>query len=215
MKAAAVMFWLIALAACESPDSDVAGPDAAVAQPDAYVAPEPKPAFKAGESIGVTLAIDDNGIRPTYKSGSAEKQSLVTVSLTETGMTTSCSVSLAPKFVAFGYSSASNRQFKTVIIDFASSTVVDDKCKWDDAWITSKLDEQFGHYEIGFAQARFAEDRPGLDVLLDADKTFSNSTASFTYAGAGTAYSMTADGAQTFTMVEPAPGTLVPAVYKF
>lgn len=215
MKIASPTFLLLAIAACGSSGGSDMNPEM---QPDAAVdspPPEPKPAFKAGESIGVNLAIDDNGIRDTYKSGSVEKPSYVSVSLTETGMTTSCSVKIKPKFVAFGHSSASNRNFKTVIIDFAASTIIDDMCHWDDAWITSKLDEQFGHYEIGFSQARFAEDRPGLDVLLDADKVFSNSTASFTYAGAGTAMAMNPDGSITLTAVEPAPGTLVPALYKF
>ena len=214
MKFAAVAFWLIALSACEAPDDDSAvAPDAAI-EIDAPP-PEPKPAFKAGESIGVNLAVDDVGIRKTYKSGSVEKPSYVAVSLTDTATNTSCSVKLEPKFVGFGHASTSTRQFKTIIIDFAGSTVIEDKCMWDDTWITSKLDEQFGHYQVGFSQARFAEDRPGLDVFLDADKGFSNSTANITYAGAGTAQAITADGTLTLMTVEPAPGTLVPAVYKF
>jgi hypothetical protein len=214
MKFAAVAFWLVALAACETPDDPaITGPDAAV-EIDA-APPEPKPAFKASDSLGINLAIDDTGIRDTYKSGTVDKPSYVSAYLTDTATNTMCSVKLKPKFVEFGYGSPSGRQFKTVVIDLAASTVLEDKCMWDDAWITSKLDEQFGHYEVGFAQARFEEDRPGLDVFLDADKTFGNDTASYTYAGAGSAQALTADGALSLMMVEPAPGTLVPAVYKF
>lgn len=219
MKFAAVTFWLIALAACEGPDDSASGPDAAVT-PDAAVdstPPEPKPAFTASTMIGGSLAIDDVGIRDTYKFqlGTSVHHSEITVSLTETATNTSCGVTLYPKFDSFGSASTSTRQFKTVVLDFAGSTVSDDKCKWDDAWILSELDRQFGHYFVGFAKARFTEDQPYLDVYYDAVQPFPNSTANIVSTGHGAAYSMTAEGMVTSTMVEPTPGTLVPALYDF
>jgi hypothetical protein len=171
--------------------------------------------FSGSEYVSGDVAIDDAGIRATYKRGSTEYKSLIYVSLTEMGQMTSCEVKLAPSFASFGTASTSTRQFKTVNIDFAHSTVVEDKCHWDDAWITSQLDAQFGHYIVGFAQARFAEDQPYLDVYLDADKPLPNMTANIVRTGAGTAYSMMADGSVTFTQVQPTPGTLLPALYSF
>jgi hypothetical protein len=171
--------------------------------------------FTASEYVDGDLAIDDAGIRATYTMNGTQRTSLVLVSLTASGATTSCTVSLAPKFVSFGSASTSSRQFKTVIIDFANSTVVDDKCHFDDAWITSQLDAQFGHYIVGFAMARFTEDQPYLDVFLDADKPFPNSTANITRAGGGSALGMFANGTVSATMVQPAPGTLLPALYHF
>lgn len=152
-----VLLSLLVLAACapSSPDSET--PDAAAPMVDA-TPPEPKTMFTASEYVDGDLAIDDAGIRATYTMNGTQRTSLVLVSLTAAGATTSCTVSLAPKFVSFGSASTSSRQFKTVIIDFANSMVVDDKCHFDDAWITSQLDAQFGHYIVGFAQARFAED---------------------------------------------------------
>lgn len=209
-----VLLGTLALAACTPTGSDSVAPDAAPPMVDA-APPEPKPMFTASAYVDGDLAIDDAGIRATYTKSGTQHSSQVLVSLTEAGKTDSCTVTLTPKFVSFGSASTSSRQFKTVIIDFANSTVVDDKCHFDDAWITSQLDAQFGHYDVGFAMARFTEDQPYLDVFLDADKTFPNSTANITRAGAGTAYGMTADGAVTFTMVQPTPGTLVPALYHF
>ena len=93
--------------------------------------------------------------------------------------------------------------------------MLSDQCKWDDAYILQEIHNQFGQVEIGFAQARFAEDRPYLDVFLDAEQTFPNSTANITLAGAGVAWALAADGSVGSMMVEPAPGTLMPAVYEF
>lgn len=215
MKIAAVALVSLAVAACGGTDPDPAAPDAAVAQPDAAPPPEPKPAFTAQSEIGGKLAIDDTGIRDTYKVGAVEHHSEIAVSLTETATNTSCGVTLSPKFVQFGSASTSTRQFKTVVIDFAGSKIVDDKCHWDDAWILSQLDQEFGHYIVGFAQARFTEDQPYIDVYYDAVQPFPNSTANIVAAGGGTAYAMNADGSVTVNMVQPTPGTLVPALYTF
>ena len=209
-----VLLGTLALAACTPTGSDAETPDAAPPMVDAPP-PEPKTMFTASEYVDGDVAIDDSGIRATYTKSGTQHTSQVLVSLTPMGKTDSCTVTLAPKFVMFGSSSTSSRQFKTIIIDFANSTVLDDKCHIDDAWITSQLDAQFGHYIVGFAQARFTEDQPYLDVFLDADKAFPNSTANITRAGGGSAYGMTADGTITFTMVQPTPGTLLPALYHF
>jgi hypothetical protein len=210
-----VLLGMLALAACAPTGSDSEAPDAAVDAGIDSPPPEPKPMFAASPYLGGNLAIDDVGIRATYKKGAVEYKSNILVSLTEAGKMTSCSVTLAPSFVSFGSANTSTRSFKTVVIDFAHSTVIDDKCKWDDAWIASQLDEQFGHFIIGFAQARFTEDQPYLDVYLDADKPLPNSTANITMTGHGTAYAMNPDGGVTFTQVQPAAGTLLTALYGF
>jgi hypothetical protein len=214
MKATSVLFLLVACGGGSTGDE----PDAGVAQSDAAIdAPpvEPKPEFTASASFGGMLAIDDAGIRASYKSGGQMLPSFVAVSLTQTGSTTSCGVKVKPAFTSFSTGSTSTRSFKTVLIDLSMSSMFEDGCKWDDAHVLAKLHEQFGIYEIGFAQARFTEDRPWLDVFLDADKTFPNSTANITHAGGGAAYGMAADGTVGNQMVEPLPGTLLPALYDF
>lgn len=219
MNRASVIASLL-LAACGSSqpsESDV--PDAA-AMPMADAAidsppPEPKPAFTASSSISGQLAIDDAGLRQTFTIQGVQYVSVVVASLTETATNKNCGVTIAPAFVQFSSASTSTRQFKTVVLDFATATVLDDKCGWDDAYILATLAEQYGHYIVGFAQARFAEDRPDVDVFLDADKPFANQTANIVYAGGGAAYTMAADGTVTDTRVEPAPGTLVRALYDF
>jgi hypothetical protein len=219
MNRASVVLTLL-LAACGSSDpSQPAGPDSGVTpMADAAIdspPPEPKPAFTASSSIGGQLAIDDVGIRQTFSFQGQQYVSVVVASLTETATNKNCGVTIAPKFVQFSSASTSTRQFKTVVIDFAAATMLEDKCGWDDAYILATLAEQYGHYIVGFAQARFAEDRPNIDVFLDAVKPFANQTANIVYAGGGAAWSMAADGTVTETMVEPAPGTLVRALYDF
>ena len=103
------------------------------------------------------IAIDDTTIRETYKLNGNTMSSTILVSLTDTATQKSCGVTLGPKFVQFGTASTSTRHFKTVVIDFAHSKVILDKCGWDDAWILSQLDQQFGNYIVGFSQARFTE----------------------------------------------------------
>jgi len=209
-----VCLLLLCLVACEQP-SEIA-PDASAPAIDApSQPPEPKPAFSASPYMSGTLAIDDAGIRASYLATGTPMPSRLSFSLTETGATTSCSITVKPHFVMFSTASTSTRYFKTVVIDVAASEMLDDKCKWDDAYVLAEIANQFGNVEIGFAQARFTEDRPYLDVLLDADKTFPNSTANITLTGAATAYALDANGNVGFTMVEPAPGTLVPALYEF
>jgi hypothetical protein len=213
-----VIFALL-LVACGEQPPEPAGPDAGVTQmADAAVdAPpaEPKPAFTASSSISGQLAIDEVGIRPTFLFQGTQYVSVVVASLTETATNKNCGVTIAPAFVQFSSASTSTRQFKTVVLDFATAKVLQDKCGWDDAYILATLAEQYGHYIVGFAQARFTEDRPDVDVYLDADKPFANQTANIVYAGGGAAWAMAADGTVTETRVEPTPGTLVRALYDF
>jgi len=210
---------LLLLAACGDPSTTNDEPDAGPsAQVDAAIdAPpvEPKPELSASASIGGLLAIDDSGIRATYKQGTQMLPSYVAVSLTQMGATMSCGVKIKPAFKSFSTASTSTRYFKTVLIDFSASSVHEDSCKWDDAHVLAKLHEQFGAYVVGFAQARFEEDRPNVDVFLDAEKPFPNQTANITYAGGGIAYAMAADGTVGTALVQPTPGTLLPGLYDF
>jgi hypothetical protein len=171
--------------------------------------------FTAGSSLGGQLAITSTGIRDTFTIEGAEYLSVISVGLTETATNKHCGIKLSPKFVTFGSSSTSTRQFRTVVIDLAGSTMLEDGCKWDDAFMLARLGEIFGNYIVGFAQARFTEDRPYLDVYLNASKGLGNQTASIVRAGSASAYAMAADGSVSETLVQPAPGTLVDAVYDF
>lgn len=178
--------------------------------------PEPKPSFTASAQVSGRLAIDDAGIRATFMANMGTESSRVTLSLTEQGSSQSCAFTVRPKFTMFDTGSTSTRSFKTVLIDFATSTVHDDECKWDDAYVLQQLATQFGLYEIGFAQARFVEDRPRVDVFLDSVEPFPNQTANITLAGGGQAYAMAADGTvDVATLVEPTAGTLLPALYEW
>ncbi len=215
--------WLLfVLAACETSGStpDPTAPDAGVT-PSADAAidtppAEPKPAFTTGSEISGQLAIDETGIRPTFLIAGAEYVSIVSVSLTETATGVHCGVKVAPHFVQFGSASTSTRQFKTVVLDFAAAEIVEDSCHWDDAHILAGLADRFGNYVVGFAQARFAEDRPNVDVYLNAAKGLGNSTANITRAGGGAAYQMDANGTVVETMVQPTPGApLVRALSDF
>jgi hypothetical protein len=209
-----VLFVVAVLGAACHIETSSPGVDAsprADAAPDAPP-PEPKPAFQASSSVSGKLAIDDAGIRATYGNG---MPSIVALSLTEQGTMKTCGFQVKPKFVQFGHASTSTRQFKTVQIDFAQSTVYRDDCKWDDAHVLQMLGAQFGVYTIGFAQARFPEDRPYVDVFFDAVQPFPNQTANIVYAGGGLATAMAEDGTITGPTVEPAPGTLLRALYDF
>ena len=203
----------------EPPDPDPFDrPDAGVATPDApidSIPPEPKPAFTAGSSIGGQLAITSTGIRETFTIEGTEYLSVVSVGLTETGTDKHCGIKLSPKFVTFSSSSTSTRQFKTVVIDLAGSTMLEDGCKWDDTYMLQQLGVIFGNYIVGFAQARFTEDRPYLDVYLNASKGLGAGTASIVRAGSASAYAMADDGSVMETLVQPTPGTLLDAVYDF
>ncbi len=218
MKLASVLVLVAACDAGGSPDPDpMGGPDAGVTPDTAVDAlpPEPRPAFTAGTSLGGQLAVTDTGIRATFTIQGTEYLSVINVGLTETATDKHCGIKLSPKFVTFGSSSTSTRQFKTVIIDLAGSTMLEDGCAWDDAYVLQKLGDLFGNYIVGFAQARFVEDRPYLDIYLNATKGLGAGTASIVRAGAGSAYAMAPDGSVTETLVQPAPGTLLPAVYDF
>jgi hypothetical protein len=218
MKASLLLLVVLG-AACEikSGTPDPVGPDAGVTpQPDAPVTTEPKPAFTAGSEISGSLAIDEAGIRPTFFVEGTEYVSIVSVGLTETATMVHCGVKLAPRFVQFGSSSTSTRQFRTVVLDFAQAEILEDTCHWDDDYILATLAERFGTYTVGFAQARFAEDRPYVDVYLNAAKGLGGGTANITRAGGGSAYSMDASGTVVDTMVQPTPGQpLIRALYDF
>ncbi len=210
---------LLTVAACGSPGSHVeldAGSDShAAADAASLDAPaKPKPQFTAQYEIGGQLAITDTGIRPTFSSGGSQYPSIVQLSLTAANATTSCGVTLAPAFVGFGSAHTSTRTFKTVELDFATSQVVQNNCGWDEAWIASQLGVEFGTYVVGFAQARFDTDRPNVDVYFDAASGFGDN-ANIVAAGGGTAYQMMDDGTVTQTVIEPAPGTLLPGAYLF
>ncbi|CAN5694761.1 hypothetical protein BH11MYX3_BH11MYX3_20330 [soil metagenome] len=222
MKPSLFVFVLAGAAACDSSGtaSDPLGPDAGiVTTPDAPVdmtPPEPKPAFTVGSEIGGELAIDETGIRRTFLIAGTEYVSIVSVGLTETATNVHCGVKIAPHFVQFGSASTSTRQFRTVVLDFAAADIVEDSCHWDDAYMLSGIADRFGNYVVGFAQARFAEDRPYVDVYLNAAKGLGNSTANITRAGGGSAYQMDASGTVVETVVEPTPGQpLVRALYEF
>lgn len=189
------------------------GSDAAVVVPmDAP--PKPKPNFTANSSISGQLAITDTGIRPTFTQGGQQYVSMVSVSLTAAGASTSCGVTIGPAFVAFGSGHTSTRNFKTVILDFAASTMLQNQCGWDNDWVLQQLGVYFGNYSVGFAQARFAEDQPNVDVFLDAASGFGD-TANIVYAGGGTAYAMDAAGVISDTVIQPTPGTLLTGAYLF
>ena len=214
---------LLAVGGCTlttgSPDPDpMGGPDAGAVTPDAPVdaiPPEPKPAFTTSNSIGGQLAITSAGIRETFTIEGTEYVSVLNVGLTETATDKHCGLKLSPKFVTFSSASTSTRQFKTVVIDLAGSSMLEDGCHWDDAYMLQQIGTTYGNYVVGFAQARFTEDRPYLDVYLNATKGLGSSTASIVRAGGASAYAMAADGSVTETLVQPTPGTLLDAVYDF
>jgi hypothetical protein len=195
-----------------APHPDGPAPD--MAPPDAP--PEPKPDFVVDGVVTGQLAIDDAGIRATFTTDGQPAISFLTLFLTATGAATGCEFTIAPKFVMFDTGSTSTRQFKTVVYDVAGSTVVEDKCHFDDAYVLAQVQQEWGTVEIGFAQARFAEDRPNVDVFYDATNAFPNDTANIVRAGGGRAFAMAPDGSVDSTkIVEPAPGTLLPAAYVF
>jgi hypothetical protein len=178
--------------------------------------PEPKPAFVADGFVTGQLAIDDAGIRASFTIGGQPALSFIKLFLTETGASQSCEFVIAPKFVMFDFGSTSTRQFKTVMYDVAGSTVVEDKCHFDDAYVLAEVTKQWGAVEIGFAQARFVEDRPNVDVFYDAVNAFPGQSDTITRAGGGRAFAMAPDGSVDQTMiVEPTPGTLLPGAYVF
>jgi hypothetical protein len=216
----ALALFAALVAACDTSGSDdpMDTPDGGMVEVDAPLPPppEPKPAFTAGSQLGGQLAIDEVGIRPTFLIQGAEYLSVINVGLTDTATMQNCTVKLFPHFVQFGSSSTSTRQFKTVVLDFAQATILEDGCHWDDAHILAGLATRFGNYIVGFAQARFPEDRPYVDVYLNAANGLGNQTANITRAGGGTAYAMDAAGNVSETIVEPTPGQpLVRAVYDF
>lgn len=210
-----VLAAVLALTACHI-DVSSDTPDAPNVQPPIDAPPpEPKPAFAASPYMSGMLAIDDSGLRDTYLATGTPMPSKLSFSLTQVGSMASCLLTVKPHFVGFASGSTSTRTFKTVNIDVAASTVLDDQCHWDDAYMLQEIANQFGHVYIGFAKARFTEDQPYLDTFFDADQTFPNSTANITLTGHAVGWGMGADGSITSTMVQPTGGTLLPAVYDF
>lgn len=213
---------LCILAACggggggSSPDAapNPDGPAPDMPPPDAP--PEPKPELVADGVVTGQLAIDDAGVRATFTTDGQPGISFLTLFLTATGASTGCEFTIAPRFVMFDTGSTSTRQFKTVVYDVAGSTVVEDKCHFDDAYVLAQVAQQWGTVEIGFAQARFAEDRPNVDVFYDAVQPFPGDSDTIVRAGGGRGFAMAPDGSVDSTkIVEPPPGTLLPAVYVF
>lgn len=199
----------------DTPDASTGDPDAPVADAAVDAAPEPKPVFRADAFITGQIAVDDAGMRETFKLDGTAFFSHISLSLTEEGATTSCRFVIKPAFVAFDTVSTSTRFFKTVMYDVATSTVLLDECGWDDAYVLAEVKNQWGLAEVGWIQARFAEDRPNLDVIIDADKPFGDS-ANITRVAAGVGFAMAEDGTvDGNTLVEPPQGTLIRGLYQF
>ena len=192
-----LVFAVLAMTACHIEVTNLE-PDAAVQPPIDAPPPEPSPPFAASPYMSGMLAVDDSGLRETYLATGTAMPSKLSFSLTQMGSMTSCSVTIKPHFVAFGTASTSTRYFKTVAIDVAASTVLDDQCHWDDAYMLQEITNQFGKVYIGWAKARFAEDQPYLDTFLDADQTFPNSTANITLTGEGIGWAMNPDSGRFF-----------------
>lgn len=211
---------MLFVAACSGEDAPPASGDAAIAGDASVDAPidavaEPMPAFTVAPSASGSLAIDEVGIRPTFQIGAQTYASYVALSLRETGATTSCAVWLTPSFVAFDGGSTGSRIFKTVRLNPAAATIIDDKCGWDDTYILQQL-ASIGMIEIGFSQARFAEDRPYLDLFFDGEEWLPSDTASIVYTGAADGWTMAADGTVNATVrVQPVAGTLDRGLYDF
>ncbi|MEO8705007.1 MAG: hypothetical protein ABI867_33450 [Kofleriaceae bacterium] len=210
---------VVVVAACGggsgTPSVDAGDPpdppiDAAIDTPP----PEPMPAFTVGSTTSGQLAVDDAGLRAQFTLQGQAALSFMELSLTETGASTSCQFVIFPAFTAFGSGSPANRTFKTVTYDVATSTVISDGCHWDDQYVLDEVKRQWGSAEIGWARARFAEDRPKLDVFFDAEVTFPGDSDSITAVGRGSAFVMSAEGAvDPAVITEPIGGTLDRAVY--
>jgi hypothetical protein len=203
-------YFLALLAACGG--SDAPPPDAV---PDAG---EPKPVFLVENDVTGAFAIDDAGIRATYVVAGATLDSVLHLQLTEAPAPHEpCELTIAPHFVRFDTGAVADRQFKTVVVDVAASTVVEDLCHWDDAFVLAAVANQWGGpLEIGFAQAGFFPDRPKLDLFLDAALPFLGDLDTILIGGGASAFAMAPDGTVDIeAVVEPAPGTLLPALYVF
>lgn len=188
--------------------ADAAAPDA--------VSAEPTTPFVASAPGSGRLALDQVAMRETFVLGGQTQPSYISISLNVEGMADSCSVRIAPAFTAFETGSTSTRSFKTLAFDMATSEVLEDGCGLDDAYILADLKRQYGKVEVGFARARFDEDRPYLDVFVDADNSFPGSTANIVYAGGGTGHPMSEAGVVDNTVkIEPVSGTLDTGLYLF
>lgn len=193
-----------------TPGSDAPAVDAAV---DA--APEPTPAFVADGFITGQIAVDDAGMRDTFIVNGQTVPSHIDLSLTEQGASTSCRFIIAPAFIKLDTISTSTRFVKSVQYDVATSLVLLDECHWDDAYVLAEIKNQWGLAEVGWAQARFAEDRPNLDVIIDAEKPFGD-TDTITRVAGGVGFAMADDGTvDGATLIEPAQGTLIRGLYQF
>jgi hypothetical protein len=190
--------------------------DANVDPPIDASPPEPMPAFTVDGFTSGQLAVDEVGVRPQFIVNGQAALSHINLFLTEAGTQTSCVFAIFPSFVAFDAGSPSNRTFRTIQYDVATSTVVADECGWDDAYVLAEVKAQYGLAEVGWARARFDEDRPGLDVFFDAVMTFPGQSDSIVLAGAGAGFAMADDGTvDGNTLVEPIGGTLDRALYQW
>jgi hypothetical protein len=195
-------------------DAQDTSPDAA-GNSDASVdaPPEPMPVFRISTVHGA-LAVDDAGIRGEFRLDGVMRLSTFDVNLTADGATTWCKVSLTPVSTGFAVRSTSTRRFKVVLLNPGAGPVIADECHWDDAYMLQRL-ATLGPIEVGWAQARFEEDRPLLD-LYNGGPWLPAGTASMTYPGAVNGFAMAADGTATSSVrVQPLPGTLDPGVYFY
>ena len=125
--------------------------DAAPPSPDAAAEPKPSPKFSVGWTPSFVLPIDENGIRSSFESGGETFLAAVTLKLTAEGQQTSCEMVLAPSFKSFGFESNAARPFSTVHIDLSTSTILDNRCGWDESHVMTELANLGdGSIEIGF-----------------------------------------------------------------
>jgi hypothetical protein len=159
------------------------------------------------------LVLDDAGIVPGYTLNGDAGVSFVTVSLQDSVSHQNCSVSLQPSFVRFDFAHTSTRSFETVVFNFSNGALIESDCPAEANDLLARLQAQFGDFIVGFATARFAADRPRLDVYLNASKPIPG-TASITVAGGGRGYFMDG-GVVTSLQLEPPLNTLPAGYYKF
>jgi hypothetical protein len=175
----------------------------------------PMPAFLV-QSISGELAIDDSGVRADFRLDGVANVSSLGVSLfdPDDGVSETCRVTMTPTFIGFVIRSTTNRQFKAVQLDLGVGPILTDGCGWDDAHILARL-ATMSPAEVGWMRARFEEDRPYLD-RYEGGGILPEGVAAQIAPGSVLGYAMDADGnARTAELVQPLPGTLLPAVYQY
>ncbi len=221
----------------EAPNNGFVGPDGVETMPDAgqedaneedaVEAPDvveeeimepppelPKPEFVVLTSFGGELAVTSTGLRDTFVFDGQERTSSVEVSLKAEGFEI-CVVVVRPTFAEFGYGSPRNRAFGTVLVNLGGGEILTDECGWDQQHVLTEL-SALGLAEFGFAEARFEEDRPGLDVYTEVTwpvEGFANRVD----AGRGQAFFIDPNSGQvnTSSSIQPVPGTLFPGLYTW